>query len=89
MSDELMSDIRFCTTPKGDLPHYSYIFRNLEPLDTDINNVACSMLGTMLHIEIQRGKDTMKTLEFQKYLGGTDVCMKRLAIATKWCVRLK
>ena len=25
-ADEWMSAIRFCTTPKGDLPHYSYIF---------------------------------------------------------------
>ena len=33
-SDESMSDIRFCITPKGYLPHNSYIFRNPEPLRT-------------------------------------------------------
>ena len=27
----------------------------------------------------------MKKLKFQKYLGGTYACMKRLAIATKGC----
>ena len=39
-SDDLMSAIRFHTTPKIDLPRYSYIFRNLEPLVKEINNVA-------------------------------------------------
>ena len=42
---ESMIVIRFCTTPKGDSPHYSYIFRNPEPLVTEINNVSFSMLG--------------------------------------------
>ena len=31
-ADESISAIQFCATPKGDLPHYSYIFRNPEPL---------------------------------------------------------
>ena len=46
-SDKSTSDIHFCTTPNGDLPHYSYIFRKPEPLGTEINNVDCSRLGTM------------------------------------------
>ena len=85
MADESMSAIRFCTTPKGDLPHYSYIFRNPEPLGTEMKNVACSRLGKMLHLEIQKGKDAMKTSKFQIYLGGTTSCMKRLSIATNCC----
>ena len=40
MADESMSSIRFHTTPKGDLPHYTYIFRNPEPLGTEMKNVA-------------------------------------------------
>ena len=83
-----MSAIRFRTTPKGDLPHYSYIFRKPEPLKTEIKNMACSRLGTMLHLEIQKGKEAMKKSTFQSELGGTDVCMKRLAIATKGCGQL-
>ena len=63
-----MSAIRFCTTPKEDLPHYSYIFRNPDPLRTDMKNVECSRLGTMLHLEIQNGKEDLKTSEFQKIL---------------------
>ena len=57
-----MSDIRFCTTPIGDLPNYFYIFSNLDPLGKELNNVVCYRLGTMLYIDIPKGKDTMKTL---------------------------
>ena len=59
-ADESMSDIRFRTTPKGDSPHYLYIFMRPEPLGTKMKNVACSRLGTMLHLEIQKGKEAMK-----------------------------
>ena len=40
VGDESMSAIKFCTTPKGDLPHLSYIFLNPEPLGTEFNMVA-------------------------------------------------
>ena len=83
-----MSTIRFSIIPKLDLPNYSYIFRNPEPLGTKMNNVACSMFSTMLYLEIQKGKEAMKTSEFQKYLGGTTACMRILAMATKWCGQL-
>ena len=53
-----------------------------------MKNVVCSRLGTMLHLEIQKGKEAMKKSTFQSELGGTAACMKRLAIATKWCVQL-
>ena len=80
--DESMSAIRFCTTPKGDLPHYSFIFRNMETLGTEMNNVARLRLGTMLHLDIQKGEEAMKTSKFQIYLGGTTACMKILPIST-------
>ena len=57
-------------------------------MGTDINNVDFSRLGTMLHLDIQKGKEAMNMSEFQKYIGGTTVCMKRLAIATKGCGQL-
>ena len=50
--------------------------------------MACSRLGTMLHLDIQNVTEAMKTSKFQKYIGGTTVCMKRLAINTKGCVQL-
>ena len=83
-----MSAIRFRTTPKGDLLQYSYIFRKTEPLGTDMKNVACSRLETMLHLDIQKGKEAMNKSTFQSELGGTSACMKRLAIATKGCGQL-
>ena len=84
-----MSAIQFFTTPKGDLPHYYYIFRKTEPLGIEMKNVVCSRLGTMLHLDIQNGKEAMKTSGFKKYLGGNAVCIKRLLIATKWCGKMK
>ena len=50
MAYESMSAILFRTTPEGYLPHYSYIFRKPEPLVTEMNNVDCFRLGTMLHL---------------------------------------
>ena len=87
-ADEPMSAIRFRTTPKGDFPHYPYIFSKPDPLGTELNNVACSRLGTMLHLEIQKGKEAMKTSNFQNVLGGITAYMKRIAIATKGCGQL-
>ena len=70
---ELIISIRFCTTPKEGLSHYSYIFRKMDPLGGDIKNVDCYRSATMLYLEIQNCKDDTKTLEFQKYLGGPAV----------------
>ena len=83
-----MSAIQFHTSPKGDLTHCSYIFRNPEPLGKEMNNMTRSRLGTMLHLYIQKGKEAMKASKFQKYLGGNNACLKRLLIATKGCGQL-
>ena len=42
----------------------------------------------MLYPEIRKGKEAMKTSKFTKYLRGTIVRMKRLAIANKGCGQL-
>ena len=63
-----MSVIQFCTTPKGYLPHYSYIFRKPEILVTEMNNLMCYRLGKMLHLEIQKGEEDIRTSNFQKDL---------------------
>ena len=54
----------------------------------DINNVDCSRLGTMLHLEIQKAKEAMKTLTFQKDIRVNSALMKRLMMATKGCGQL-
>ena len=51
-----MSAICFCTTPKVDLPHYSYILINPKKLGTELNGVACSRLGNMLYLDILKGE---------------------------------
>ena len=53
-----------------------------------MNKVACMKLGMMLQLEIQKGKEAMKTSKFQKYLRGTTACTKILAMATKGYVQL-
>ena len=88
MADESMSSVQFCTTPKLDLPHYSYILRKTELWGVEINNMDFSRLGAMLHLEIQKGKEAMKTSIFQKYLGGNAVCIKRLTMYPKRCDQL-
>ena len=54
----------------------------------ELKNVACSRLGTMLYIDIQKGREALKTSKFQNVLGGTTACMKRLDIDTKGCGQL-
>ena len=83
-----MNSIRLRTTPKGDLPHYYYIFRKPDKLDTEMNNMECSSLGTILHLETQKGKEAMKTSEFLKYFEGTPACMKRISMDTKGCGKM-
>ena len=87
-ADESMSAKQFCTTPKEDLWHYFYIFMKTEPLGAKMKHVACSRLGTMLHLDIQKGKQATKTSIFQKYLRGTEACIKIRMMAKKGCGQL-
>ena len=61
MAYELTRAIQCCTIPKGYSPHYCYIFRNPDPLKTEMKDVACSRFVTMLHPYIQKGKEATKT----------------------------
>ena len=63
-ADESMSAIKFCTTPKGDLPQYSYFCRSPDPLGPEMNNLSCSRLETMLHLNIQKGEKDVKISTF-------------------------
>ena len=83
VGDEFMSEIRFQTTAKGNLPHLSYIFRKAEPLGTEFKTVACSITRYLLFIEVHRGKEVMKHIKYQKELGATAACTKRMMEATK------
>ena len=75
---ESMSSLQFCTTSKGDLPQLSYIFRKLEPLGTEFKMVPCSITGALILIEIQRGKQGMKSSQYNLELVSTSVFTKIL-----------
>ena len=63
VGDEFMSEIRFQTTAKGNLPHLSYILRKTEPLETEFKTVACSVTWELIFIEVQRGREGMKQIK--------------------------
>ena len=83
-----MSAIRFCNNPKVDLLHYSYIFRYPEPFGKWIKNVACSRLGTMLQLDIQKVKEAMNASKFQQEIGNTTACMNRIIMTINGCIQL-
>ena len=61
IANESISAILFRTTPKVDLPHYLFIFSYIYPLGIELNNEEFSRLVTMLYLEIQNGKEAMKS----------------------------
>ena len=83
-----MTTIRFLTTPKYDLTHYPFITQNPYQSVTELNIYVCSRLGTMLYLEIQKGKDMKKIAQFQKYIGGTVAYMKIIIRVTNGCGQL-
>ena len=46
--NDSMSAIRLWSALEGGLPHHLLIFRKTEPLGKELNNAACSRLGTRL-----------------------------------------
>ena len=83
-----MSVMPFWTTPKGYLPNYSFIFRNMDPLGDELNNASCSRIGTVLYVDIQVGKEVMKVSDYQQDIGGTAACMKIITKTTEGCGQL-
>ena len=80
-----MSATCFQNNPKGDFPHYSFIFRKLDPLGKELKNAARSRLGTMLYPDIQNGKEAMKVSDYKQEIGGMYDCMKIVMKVTKGC----
>ena len=46
------------------------------------------MLGTMFYLEVQKGEEVMKTLDFQQDIGGMASCMNIIMKDTKRCGQL-
>jgi hypothetical protein len=83
--DESMSAYRPQTSPKGNLPHLSFILRKPEPLGTELKTVACPATGVIIFAEIQEGAQAMKNKKFGEDFGGTAACTFRLAEGTSYC----
>ena len=63
----------FRTTKTGELPNISYVKQKPEPLGTEVKNVVDGISGSMLWIEIQEGKESMKKKEYPN-LGSIAAC---------------
>ena len=72
--DELMSAWRPCKTKTGGLPNITHIPRKPEPLGTEKKCTTCLSCKVMPHMEIQRGKEEMKKLPYNRQLGATAAC---------------
>ena len=83
VGDESMSAIRFRTKAKGNLPHLSYIFCKPKQLGTEFNTVVCSVTWALLFVEVQRGKEGMKSRNYHLRLVATTACTKRMTEAAK------
>ena len=83
VGDESMSAINFRATANRNLSHLSYIFCKPDPLGTDFKTVSCYITGSLIFIEFQRRKEVMKDIKYQKELGATAACTKRMMKATK------
>ena len=82
-----MSVIRFSTTAKGNLPHFSYIFRKMEPLGTEFKNIACYFTGDLIFIEIQREKEGTNNSKYHLQLRAKVSCTKIILEVTKGIVQ--
>ena len=57
VGDKTISTIRFQTTANDKLPQLYCIYRKLEPLVTELNNVTYYFSGELFFIEIKKGKE--------------------------------
>ena len=53
-----------------------YVTRKSKPLGTEFKNIVDGLTGVMLWLEIQEGRDRMRTLDYNE-LGGTAACVMR------------
>ena len=62
---------RLHKTRFGRLSNISYIIHKPEPLGTEFITVCCPNTGVMTYMEIQRGKEGMKSMRLQREFGVT------------------
>ena len=71
--DEIMSAFWQRTTKTGGLPNLTWLIRKLEPLGIEFKTVSCSITGVMMFMEIQRAKDGMQDIKYNREYGATVV----------------
>jgi hypothetical protein len=81
--DESMSSIKPRTTKTGNLPHLSFIDRKPHPLGTEFKDLACSVTGIMLFLEIQEGSEPMKQKPHSDKLSSHAACVARMVEGTE------
>lgn len=81
VDDETISAFRPQTRKNGNLPHLSFIQRKPEDLGTEFKSCACGVLGMMLALELQRGKDDNTCSKFLREMNNKKAaaCTLRLA----------
>ena len=57
-----METVQLWSIPRGELTHYSFIFRNPEPSETEFRNMSIYNLGSTLYLHTKKGNDKMKKL---------------------------
>ena len=79
--DESMSAFRPQSTKTGGLPvlTFEFIIRKPEDLGTEFKTVVCPVLGVMMYIELQQGKEGMKSSRYNTEYGATTGCTLRCA----------
>ena len=60
-----------------------YIFRKPEPLGTELKTASCSVTGYLVFLEIQQGKEGMKSSRYHLTLGAIAACTKIFMEETK------
>lgn len=80
--DETMTAWKPRSTKTGGLPHLSYVMRKLEPLGLEWKVTRCTVTGIIMHLEIMRGKEGMKSSKYQSEYGATTACILRHIEAT-------
>lgn len=76
--DELMGAWQPQTTKTGNLPNITFILRKPEALGTEFKCASCTVTGCMLNIELQHGREGMKTANHNAHFGAIAGCTLRL-----------
>ena len=79
--DENMSAYQPRLDKFGGLPNISFIKRKPKPLGTDFKAMCNTETGVMKFVEIQEGKDAMRSEPFAVELGDTSGCVARMSSA--------